>query len=776
MCEKAATIARPTNNRPDQDTMPYFDPQQVASVTDAFSTGPPMTQIPTPETSLPLEHEDSMITPTSPVQQILTQAMGQHLDLIPAPSNMNFEMPYNLDSFGGSDATMGDFLIGVMNPAPSDTFANVDTMLPDVLDFTFDDFMEFPLSNFERGAYLSQPVASTIPSAHRDISRSHEASGTLTPNVRKAADIGLQAFKESMWSFTPGQDDRHTADQIYLTLPPHAATSGNLPESPSSWQLSLEARDRMLALILRLCERDVQRHIVARFPTSELLSAMAENFLAYHSRQVLSWVHLPTLDLEEIREELLLSIVSWGAAHSRHPDIRKLGFAMQETARFAVAEMFEEDNRTIRDLRAMQTNGLHLHVGLWSGIRRKIEISESFMMPFVTMLRRGGRFREKTQCAPDHSEDPTANENRWRQWMEAESMKRLSFHALYEDTCISMALFNPPLVNPLEFHLELPCSRRLWDAASADEWRQVLLTTPASSDMRLPMFRACIGDVGTLINNQSSVDMQMSFMLLVCSVWSRVWQWRQMKAFSTIANHNANSLPVSSYKQEIESLLKQLALSEADILGGIGPHPKLLLEICQMHLHVSLEDIQIFAGKEGQEEARKMMASLRAWTKLSDSRQAIFHAGQILRQASHYPFGFLSTFAAVAVYHASLVLWAYAVLAEPEPGQATRFDSSPASNSTEFVRLDGSQSPGDYQRFLMLGKGMACIRAYKIQQDQDDGVITPLTDPMGIMESITNLLAHKNGTFSEMPPIVSNLVKLMQSLGKAASILKRRKS
>jgi hypothetical protein len=733
-----------------------------------------MAQIPTPETSLPHEHEESGITPTSPIQQIMAQPLGQHLGLVPNANPLSFGMPYNLDAFNTSDATMGDFLKDVMNPVPSNTFDAVDIMLPDVLDFTFDDFMEFPLSTFERGSYLSHTQPTTITYTNRDNSRSHDASGTLTPNVRKAADIGLQAFRESMWLWTPGQEDRHTADQVYLTLPLHTATSANLPESPSSWQLSLEARDRLLALILRLCERDVQRHIVARFPNTELLSAMVENFLAYHGRQVLAWMHLPTLDLEEIREELLLSIVAWGAAHSRHPDIRKLGFAMQETARFAIAEMFEEDNRNIRDLRSMQTNGLHLQVGLWSGIRRKIEISESFMLPFITMLRRGGSFRDKMiGRVPEHSEDPTANEARWRQWMSTESMKRLAFHALYEDTCISMALFNPPLVSPLEFLLELPCTRPLWDAASADEWRQILLTRQQNQDARLPTLRACIGDVGILINNQGSVDLQMSFMLLVCSVWSRVWQWRQMKAMSMISNHNANSLPVSSYKQEIESVLKQLALSEADILGGIGPHPKLMLEICQMHLHVSLEDIQIFAGKEGQEEARKMVASLRAWTKLSDSRQAIYHAGQVLRQAAQYPFGFLSGFAAISVYHASLVLWAYAVLAEPENLQHTRYEGSPGNTMMEFVRLDGSQAPGEFQRFLMLGKGVACISTYRVQQDQEDGSVTVLTDAMGVMESVTNLLANKNGAFSEMPPIVSNLVKLMQSLGKAASVLRR---
>jgi hypothetical protein len=360
--------------------------------------------------------------------------------------------------------------------------------------------------------------------------------------------------------------------------------------------------------------------------------------------------------------------------------------------------------------------------------------------------------------------------------MEIESLKRLAFHALYEDACTSMSLFNPPLINPLEMHLELPCPRSLWEATTAEEWRRVLLNHSNTSANKIPALRTCIADIGILTSQQGFADVQMSFLLIVCSVWSKVWQWRQMKATSMISGSHANNLPVTSYHSELVNLCKQLSLSEADIDGGIGPHPRLSLEVCQMHLHVSLEDIQLFAGKEGHEEARKTVASLRCWIKLPDSRQAIYHAGQILRQAARYPYGLLAGFQAVAVYHASLVLWAYAVLTEPDSILQPRNEESPTPRESEIVRLDGDESQADLQRFLMLAKGRPCIRAYRHRQEHDDGSVTFLTDPMGVMDSITNLLASKNGNEHEMPPIVSNLVKLMHSLGKAASVMKRSRS
>ncbi|KIW07204.1 hypothetical protein, variant [Verruconis gallopava] len=753
----------------------YEDHEQNANSTTVHPAVGQFPQMQTPNSSIGGQNAPPLLTPTSAISNVMDQSINAQPIMEHPVAAINFDLPYDLEDFNDFDTTMGSFLKDIMAPVASSTFEVDDTMMPDVLDFTFDDFMDYPLGILDRSIGSQVVPQTSLQQRSSDNSRSHGPSGTLTPNVRKAADLGQQAFRESMWLWTPGKEDRRTADQAFLTLPSYAITEARSPDAPFPCHLSLATRDRLLACILRFCERDVQRQIVARFPSTELLSAIIETFTAYHGKQVLSWIHLPTLDFEELREELLLSLIASGAARSRHPDVRKLGFAMQETARHAVADMFEEDNRNTRELRAMQTNALHLQVGMWSGIRRKIEIAESFMLPFITMLRRAGRFRRKTGSLPEHSDDPTANEVRWRQWMENESMKRLAFHALYEDTCISISLLSPPLINPLEILLELPCPKDLWEAPSADDWRRVLLANPALSSTRAPTFRSCLADIGFLTNNQALVDAQMSFMLVVCSVWSRVWHWRQMKAMSTISS-NTNALPVSSYHQELVNMCKQLSLSDADIQGGIGAHPFLLLEVCQLHLHVSLEDIQLFAGKEGHEEARKTVASLRSWTKLSDARQAIYHAGQILKHASRYPFGFLTGFPAIAVYHASLVLWAYAVLTEPESVLQSCNEASPSLREFELVVLDGEQSPGITQRFLMLGKGRPCIHAYKSHHEPEDGGVTFLTDPMGVMESITNLLASKNGTEYEMPPIVSNLVKLMQSLGKAAHAMKRSKA
>jgi hypothetical protein len=668
------------------------------------------------------------------------------------------------DEFGYFDEiAMGGFLRDVMDPcadseAPSGSSVGI---LPDILDFTFDDFVGVPTIPSERA-----PSTATRhgPPAIERPPKPHSISGTVTRAVQKAVDIGQQAFRDSMWQWTPAKEDHRKAEQIFLALSDrHSMAEARTPDAPFPCRLSSASRDRIMGLILRLCDRDIQRQIVTCFPSVDLLSAILEKFTSYHSNQILPWIHLPTLNVDSECEEFLLSMTSFGAAHSRIPEIRKLGFAMQETLRLAVSEKFEEDNRNTRDLRTLQTFALQLHVGLWSGIRRKIEIAESFALPFVTMLRRGGQFRKKMASR-------SAN---WRQWADDESYKRLAFHAFLEDTCTSLCLLNPPLVMFTEINLELPCSSDLWQAESAEEWQRVYQAQSGARHPGNPTLRACLADMGVLSRHQASVDVQMSFALIVSTVWSRVWQWRQMRATALLLAGDSNTLTLNAYRQEIVLLCKQLALRSLDFDGGIGCHAQLMLELCQMHLHVSLEDIQLFAGKEGPEEARKTLTLLRSSSGSPELRQAVYHAGQVIKAAFQHPYGSLKEVSSVGVYHASLVMWAYAVLTEPQSILlADTTGTLQTSSSNVVVRIDMEETQDTLQRFLMLGKGKPGIGNYTAHDGEADSVI-PLTDPMGTMNSIIGLLASKNGDDCSSLPFVNNISKMIRSLGKAASVLRR---
>ena len=664
---------------------------------------------------------------------------------------------------------MGSFLRDIMDPTTSHDISNGNTigMLPDVLDFSIDDYFDFGSIPTD-GDQL--PVTQPTQTTEIKVSRTQITSGTMTPTVRKAVDIGQEAFRDSMWLWTPAKEDHLRANQVFFNVPNgQSAIGAHTPDATIHCKLSQSSRDRILTLILCQSGRNLQRHIATCFPSPDFLSSILDTFMVHHSRHTIPWIHLTSMNLNEEDEELLLSMLCYGAAYSKHSEVQRLGFALQETARSMVPQKFEEDNRNTRDLRILQAYSLLLVVGLWSGSRRKIEISESFAQCFITMLRRGGQFRKKSGSMSEINDKMVSNDTRWKQWIYAESFKRLSYQAFLEDTYTSMSLLNPPLITSTEIYLELPFASEFWQAESADEWNQLCQARLKNVDQGLPSLRACLADMGILSKQHGLVDIQMSLTIIVATIWSRVWQWRQMKAMLSLSATDCNALTVSAYGQEIITLCKQLELSYSDLKDDIGYRAKVMLELCQMHLHVSLEDIQLFAGKEGEEEARKSLSILRLWAGSQDSRQALFHAGQVLKAASEHPYGTLREFAAVGVYHASLIMWAYAVLTE----QLSSFHSTRSTTDSEtcLIRLDGDEAPNILQRFLMLGKGRPCIRKYS-ENGMEDGSITTLTDPMGIMTSIVGLLASKNGDERIAPPIVCNLSKLIHSLGKVANVMK----
>ncbi len=93
------------------------------------------------------------------------------------------------------------------------------------------------------------------------------------------------------------------------------------------------------------------------------------------------------------------------------------------------------------------------------------------------------------------------------------------------------------------------------------------------------------------------------------------------------------------------------------------------LELMHMHLNAPLQEIQLFAGIEGPEEAQRAYPILREWTKswLSVKTGTLARRTNTCVPQKPCPKLYLCNFNAVATYHAGLVLWAYGVLKRAAP-------------------------------------------------------------------------------------------------------------
>jgi hypothetical protein len=189
-----------------------------------------------------------------------------------------------------------------------------------------------------------------------------------------------------------------------------------------------------------------------------------------------------------------------------------------------------------------------------------------------------------------------------------------------------------------------------------------------------------------------------------------------------------------------------------------------------MYLHSSLEEIQLFAGKEGLDDARRVLPSLQRWVDGRDSRQAIWHAGQVLRAARGFRPRQLRGSFTIAVYHASLTIWTYSVIVQAK--DAAQDGGQKSTNATRVVYLDGPDTP-PIQQFITMGKAIPSIA--RIHGTGTSATTTvPLSDQDAVMSVFMETLESNFPCYHEEqapPPLVENLIQLLRDLGKAAGTI-----
>jgi len=266
-------------------------------------------------------------------------------------------------------------------------------------------------------------------------------------------------------------------------------------------------------------------------------------------------------------------------------------------------------------------------------------------------------------------------------------------------------------------------------------------------------------DINTLVASHGRLDVQLAISIYLHGFWSLIWDFRQLHSihrpdtFSPGPTGQNPNILLGSRRQELVRLLQHFETVTAG-WHELSAQERLVLNTLQMNLHVSLDDLQLFSGKDGEEEARRIYPTLQEWCDGPDSRQAVWHAGQVLALAKLFPPGHLKDFYAVAVHHAALALWTWGVVRK-----AMR---KPSTAGHGFVFLDGPEAG-----WAGLGEGEPVIRG-PLRADGEATTAT-LEDPRSCMEVAQEILrANFGGARDALPPIVENLCLLIKQLGNAA--------
>lgn len=633
------------------------------------------------------------------------------------------------------------------NMPPCEAFVSGQATPRGIMDLSFD--LDVGLTDIDLGL-LDQynfeiPFTAGTPSTDAHGLEQHLPENDNVP-------VRSEAFKQSIWRYLP-QRNRDYVAQEKQNLAFADAHKDNGRRAPITQRRAIEeklhrsSRDRLLALVLGTCGPENVQRIASAFPSVELLDSLIQFFLTSPSIDAKFLFHLPTFSPSHVNPHLLACIISAAAVTTPDTPLRKLGFALHEASRTALSAAFEDDNTAIRDLHHLRIFLLELEVGMWSGISRKMEIAESFFQPMLTMLRRGGRFRRSTwkEIVPTVDDQGTELETKWQEWVHQESYLRLVYRTFEHDRQSSMALLKPPLISYSEMQLPLPSSNLLWQAKSAGAWKSVYLSM-AYDKMKRPSAIDCLLNLDHLSQHESAGTTYLYIM------WGMIWEYRQMSSLSTTSTSKTNnSLIMTSRYQDLVKKLEDFRVSSLQL----SKSAEMTMELMFMHLNAPLDDIQLFAGIEGQEEARSAYPILRDWVKTDSARQALWHAGQILRVAELLPSTLLCNFNAIAVYHAGLVLWGYGFLQRSMSNAL-----SPGPIPQAVIILNGVDFL-NARRFITMGRGIPSINTSTSQNP------TRLSDVCGVMDGLIQLLRNPHGTVEGCPPLVGNLMQLLEGLRSA---------
>jgi hypothetical protein len=247
------------------------------------------------------------------------------------------------------DSSFADFLKEIMMPASPDTLARgpqgaantKDYSARDVLAFGFDTSLD--LNDVDIGLINSYnerlPVMDlNVAEEENDLALER---GQATPNLHSGIDLGIEAFKKSLWRWTPAQQDRGYAEQVNLALP--YKDMSTLESRPTTdvldHRLEQNSRDGILAMLLSTCEPANIPRVASSFPSAELLDNLLQLFSSSQLSQSDFWIHLPTFRPHGQRPEFNGIVVAAGAVLSSIPTIRKLGYAIQEAVRLALPKI-----------------------------------------------------------------------------------------------------------------------------------------------------------------------------------------------------------------------------------------------------------------------------------------------------------------------------------------------------------------------------------------------------------------------------------------------------
>lgn len=335
-----------------------------------------------------------------------------------------------------------------------------------------------------------------------------------------------------------------------------------------------------------------------------------------------------------------------------------------------------------------------------------------------------------------------------------------------------------PLMSYAEMRVPFPDSNSMWRATTAERWKAAW-STAENSHANHNLSLSDVVRTSLSQASQAEVDFE-AILYTLYGFWGLVWEQQQFREAMQSGDMTVDELHDTSnsiLSARREPLLKAFAmfrgrLNSADDRDGTTSfaEPMLVLEYLSMVLHVPIQAVHAFAGRDGEREARRVYPLLQEWVQSREARQGIWHAGQILRYAKAHQSRDMRDLRVVLVYQASITLWVYGVILKASRSLAR---SHPVGDTTldGVVWIDGEEKDAAVRKFITIAEGMPALHG-GVDSLVAEGSTCLVEDASSTMRMIILILRRPIDTLDGAQlGLVESITNLMGEIAKVADIL-----
>lgn len=257
----------------------------------------------------------------------------------------------------------------------------------------------------------------------------------------------------------------------------------------------------------------------------------------------------------------------------------------------------------------------------------------------------------------------------------------------------------------------------------------------------------------TVLQHSIQIDIQLTTLTLLHGFWGQIHSLLESKKFYPASKATHRLCLLTTHTE----LYRDLGSFSA-ALPSPSHRTILISHLFMMILHASPEDLQRFAGKFGEDEARKASTGFQAWVETAEARVSVWHAGQVLRVAENLMPAQLRGFNAIAVYYATLTLWVYGLMSSP----LTKSGLPGIREKSEGCEVVLNEvDTGAVRDFRSSGDGRPGLRVVKRGREE----FVPLTATDRILGMAREIYRSNFPVRDEgLPPLVENLGNLLRDL------------